>query len=114
MEMYVSCTIRALDSSVKSGTLIKLPRSTAISKSAMACAENPIRPKAAPMSPRKINTISTTTANITNAVVTGKKAIDEPSMIDQKMSPIRIPLFASFELANKLGKAWRPINYKFF
>jgi hypothetical protein len=55
--------------------LITLPTSTAKSKSAMASAENPIRPKAALISPKNTKIKSTTTVNMTNAVMTGENGL---------------------------------------
>jgi hypothetical protein len=55
--------------------LITLPMSTAKSKSKIAWAENPIRLKAAPISPRKMKTKSRRTTNMTNAVITGENGL---------------------------------------
>jgi len=62
-------------SKVNNGMLITLPTSTAKSKSAMASAENPIRPKAALISPKNTKIKSTTTVNMTNAVMTGENGL---------------------------------------
>jgi hypothetical protein len=62
-------------SRVNRGMLITLPMSTAKSKSKIAWAENPIRLKAAPISPRKMKTKSRRTTNMTNAVITGENGL---------------------------------------
>ncbi len=62
-------------SRVLRGILITLPISTAKSKSVMACAENPIRLKAAPTSPRKMKIKSRRTTNMTNAVKIGENGL---------------------------------------
>jgi hypothetical protein len=87
---YASCITGSRDSRVNSGMLIKLPTSTAKSNSVIACAEKPIRPKAAPISPRKMKIKSTISVNMTNAVMASEngRTFDDLLKIVSNQRPV--------------------------